>query len=84
MLSALPTCPSPHFLVVDGLLDLDDLVHADVSLGQVLGVTVVGQAPELQDRVAVVAVGDVVLRRLGARLNPEGDDECEGELETRV
>ena len=40
---------SPHFLVVDGLLHLDDLVHADVPLGQVLGVSVVGQAPELHD-----------------------------------
>ena len=83
--SAHCTFPSPHFLVVDGLLHLDDLVHADVSLRQVLGEVVVVQAPELHDRVAVGAVRDVVLRRLGARLrHTQGDDECEGELETRV
>ena len=85
--SAHCTRPSPHFLVVDGLLHLDDLVHADVSLGQVLlrGEAVVVQAPELHDRVAVGAVRHVVLRCLGPRLrHAYGDDECEGELETRV
>ena len=83
--SAHCTCLSPHFLVVDGLLHLDDLVHADVSLGQVLGEVVVVQAPELHDRVVVGAVRHVVLRCLGPRLHhAQGDDECEGELETRV
>ena len=83
--SAHCTCPSPHFLVVDGLLHLDDLVHADVSLGQVLGEVVVVQAPELHDRVVVGAVRHVVLRCLGPRLrHAYSDDECEGELETRV
>ena len=69
---------SPHFLVVDGLLDLDDLVHADVSLGQVLWVAVVGQPPELQDRVAAAhVVVQVVLGRLGTAIR-RGDQYCEG------
>ena len=61
-------CLSPHFLVVDCLLDLDDLVHADVSLRKIFGEAVVGQTPKLHDRVTVVAIRDVVLYRLGARL----------------
>ena len=65
MISAL--CLSPHFLVVDGLLDLDDLVHADVSLRKIFGEAVVGQTPKLHDRVTVVAIRNVVLRRLGPR-----------------
>ena len=60
-------CLSPHFLVIDGLLDLDNLVHADVPLRKVFGVAVVGQTPKLHDRVTVVAIRNVVLRRLGPR-----------------
>ena len=61
-------CLSPHFLVIDGLLDLNNLVHADVPLGKVFREAVVGQTPKLHDRVTVVAIRDVVLHRLGARL----------------
>ena len=67
MISAL--CLSPHFLVIDGLLNLDDLVHADVPLGKVFGEAVIGQTPKLHDRVTVVAIRDVVLRRLRPRLH---------------
>ena len=58
-------CLSLHFLVVNGLLDLNNLVHADVPLGKVFRETVVGQTPKLHDRVTVVAIRNVVLRRLG-------------------
>ena len=61
-------CLSPHFLVVDGLLNLDNLVHADVSLGKVFGEAVVGQTPKMHDRVTVVAKRDVMLCCLRPRL----------------
>ena len=36
-----------------------------MALGQILGVAVVGEAPELQDGVAAQVVAEIVLGRLG-------------------
>ena len=69
MLSFTVESDSPHLLVVNGLLHLDDLVHADVTLGQLVGVgeAVVGEAAELQHGVggAVELVEQRVARGLG-------------------
>jgi hypothetical protein len=40
---------APHLLIVDRLLHLHYLVHADVALGEVVGETIVGKAAELED-----------------------------------
>lgn len=40
---------APHLLVVDRLLHLHDLVHADVARWEVAGETVVVKAAELED-----------------------------------